>query len=60
MGRVILLTGASGFIGREVARRLLDDPEAEVVCLVMTDEDTDAGSVLTRAWWDAPELAAAI
>lgn len=60
MGRVILLTGATGFIGSRVAQRLLDEPETELIALVRAADSAEAGSRLLRAWWDIPGLEDAI
>jgi long-chain acyl-CoA synthetase len=64
MGRVILLTGGTGFIGSRVAEKLVADPDTEVFVLVM-EPDLGAGDVspdrlLARAWWDMPHLASSI
>jgi long-chain acyl-CoA synthetase len=59
MGRVILLTGGTGFIGTYVAQRLLNEPNVEIVVLVRAADRVQAERRLTRAWWDVPELAAA-
>jgi long-chain acyl-CoA synthetase len=59
MGRVILLTGGTGFIGTHVAQRLLNEPNVEIVVLVRAADRVQAERRLTRAWWDVPELAAA-
>jgi long-chain acyl-CoA synthetase len=57
---VILLTGASGFLGALGARRLVARTDHEVVALVRAPDAQEATSRLTRAWWDWPELAAGI
>jgi long-chain acyl-CoA synthetase len=60
MGCVVLLTGASGFLGTEIARRLLQRPDTEVVALVLAAEGEDAGSTLARAWSYSPDLEEAL
>jgi long-chain acyl-CoA synthetase len=60
MGGVVLVTGATGFLGTEVARRLLDRTRHTLVALVLAPDEATARRELERAWWDAPELAAAI
>lgn len=60
MGRVIFLTGATGFIGTQVAERLLNEPDVELQVLVRATDATDADRRLSRAWWDEPDLRAAI
>ncbi len=50
----VLVTGAAGFVGTEVVKRLLDGGSA-VVALVRAAEGV-AGQRLARAWWDWPDL----
>lgn len=40
--RTIALTGATGFVGRHVVDRLLDEPEVELRCLVRPTSDVGA------------------
>ena len=47
--RVILLTGASGFLGRKVARELLYNPQLRVVCLVRDRPGERGAQRLARA-----------
>jgi long-chain acyl-CoA synthetase len=58
--KTVLLTGASGFLGTEVARRLLQQPELSVIALVRAENQERAIHRLARAWWDYPELIEAI
>ncbi len=58
--RVILLTGATGFLGTQIARRLIADPTCTVVALVRAEDQVAAARRLERAWWEWPELVAAI
>lgn len=60
MGRVVLLTGASGFLGTQVARRLLEAEDLSLIALVGADGPAQATADLSRAWWDWPELVRAI
>jgi long-chain acyl-CoA synthetase len=56
----VLLTGASGFLGAQVARRLLARTDYTVCALVRAEDVESASHRLSRAWWDWPELAGAI
>ena len=62
MSDVVLLTGATGFVGMELLARLLDEGEDEVICLVRagTQDEADArlAGVLGRVF-DVPPPAAA-
>ena len=42
MGDVVLLTGGTGFLGTEVAARLLERADLEIVSLVLADTDAEA------------------
>jgi long-chain acyl-CoA synthetase len=51
----VLLTGATGFLGAQVARRLLQATNLTVIALVRAENQTAAVHRLCRAWWDWPE-----
>jgi long-chain acyl-CoA synthetase len=57
---VILLTGATGFVGTEVARRLIGDGDLSVVALVQARDADHARRLARRAWDGRPELTDAI
>ncbi|MCU0501572.1 MAG: AMP-binding protein [Anaerolineae bacterium] len=57
---MVLLTGASGFLGAQVARRLLACTDYTVCALIRAEDPAGAAHRLSRAWWDWPELAGAI
>jgi long-chain acyl-CoA synthetase len=59
-GGIILLTGASGFLGAQIIRRLLDCTDSTLYALVRAGDATNAAHRLARVWWDWPELAGAI
>ena len=59
-GRVVLLTGGTGFVGTEVASRLLERGDLEIVSLVAARTDEEALNLSTRAWWHRPALRAAL
>jgi long-chain acyl-CoA synthetase len=56
----VLLTGASGFLGAQVARRLLASTDYTVYTLIRAEDAASAAHRLSRLWWDWPELAGAI
>ena len=56
----VLLTGATGFLGAQVARRLLACTDYTVYALIRAEDAASASHRLSRAWWDWPELAGAI
>ncbi len=58
--RYILLTGATGFLGAQIARRLLRETDLTVIVLVRAENQAAATHRLSRAWWDWPELATAL
>ena len=60
MGRVVLLTGATGFLGSQVARLLLKDTDRRIVALVRGRDDEDARRRLERVWSDWPETEHAV
>src|SRR5512137_263215 len=53
--RCVLLTGATGFLGTQIARRLLHETDLTVIALVRAETQA-AAHRLSRAWWDWPEL----
>lgn len=59
-GVVVLLTGATGFLGTQIARRLLEREDLAIVALVRARNHETAVHALARAWWDWPALAGAI
>jgi long-chain acyl-CoA synthetase len=59
MRSCILLSGATGFLGTQIARRLIRDSDCQLIALVRCPAG-EAKAYLERAWWDWPELQAAI
>ena len=60
MSHIVLLTGATGFLGSQVARWLLEHTAHTLIALVRAEDDRAAARRLARAWWDWPALAEAI
>ena len=56
----VLLTGATGFLGAQVARGLLACTDYTVCVLIRAEDAAQAAHRLARTWWDWPELAGAI
>jgi long-chain acyl-CoA synthetase len=54
--RCVLLTGATGFLGAQVARQLVRQAGVTVIALVRAESQAAAEQRLERAWWDWPEL----
>ncbi len=52
----VLLTGATGFLGAQIARRLIPMKNLTIIALVRAEDDAAAMRRLARAWWDWPEL----
>jgi len=60
MSSVVLLTGATGFLGTQIARWLLTNTGVSIVALVRAEDREAAALRLSRAWWDWPDLAQAV
>ena len=61
----VLLTGATGFLGAQIARHLLRcstpaETDLTIITLVRAGNESAAAHRLSRAWWDWPETASAI
>ena len=56
MGSVIFLTGGTGFLGTQIARRLIDQADRRLIVLVQAADAATATRILRRAYWDWPEL----
>ena len=61
MGRVelkniVFLTGATGFLGTQIVRRLIKKENISVIVLVRGQNFEDAHRHLRRAWWEWPEF----
>lgn len=58
--RTVLLTGATGSLGTQVALSLLRETAHNIAVLVRAKDKDAANQRLSRAWWDWPELVEAI
>jgi long-chain acyl-CoA synthetase len=56
----ILLTGATGFLGTQIARQILQNQDVELIALLRAPNEDEAQTRLRREWWDWPELRIAI
>jgi long-chain acyl-CoA synthetase len=57
---LILLTGATGFLGAQIARLLLRDTDHRLAVLVRGQNEEDARRRLERLWSDWPETKGAV
>jgi long-chain acyl-CoA synthetase len=57
---VVLLTGATGFLGTHLALRLLKEEGTAIIALVRARDAETARQRLLRLWWDWPELVDAV
>jgi long-chain acyl-CoA synthetase len=57
---VVLLTGATGFLGAQIARRLIRRAGCTVIAIVRAEDRETAERRLSRAWWDWPQLASEV
>jgi long-chain acyl-CoA synthetase len=60
MSGLILLTGATGFLGAQIARLLLRDTEHRLAVLVRGKDEPEARRRLESVWYEWPETAGAI
>jgi long-chain acyl-CoA synthetase len=58
--QIILLTGANGFVGTQIARQLLQNKEVTLMALIRAANAEEGARRLAREWWDWPELVEAI
>jgi long-chain acyl-CoA synthetase len=56
MNKVILLTGANGFLGTQIALSLLRSYDYNILALVRGKSKEHAVNKLFNAWWEFPEL----
>ncbi|XHH09382.1 MAG: SDR family oxidoreductase [Candidatus Bathyarchaeia archaeon] len=56
MPATVFLTGGSGFLGTQIARRLLTQTDSQITVLIRAKTAQEAVLRLKRAWWDWPEL----
>ena len=52
----VLLTGANGFLGTQIARQLISKPEIKIITIIRAKNKSNALERLKRAWYDWPEL----
>lgn len=58
--QTILITGANGFVGTQIIRRLLQNKETTILALTRATNTEEGARRLAREWWDWPELVNAI
>lgn len=56
MSGSILLTGANGFLGTQIALRIIQRYDHEILVLIRGRNKEYALNRLRRAWWELPEL----
>lgn len=56
----VLITGATGFLGTQITRRLLNNTQYDLIVLVRGYDKETALHHLKRAWWEFPELIEAL
>lgn len=54
--KVVLITGATGFLGTQIIQRLLKDTNYKIVTLVRGKDKETAINRVSRAWWEFHEL----
>jgi long-chain acyl-CoA synthetase len=53
---VVFLTGSTGFVGTQIARRLIGQTDSQIIVLVRAASQDEAVLRLKRAWWEWSEL----
>ena len=56
MNNILLLTGANGFLGTQIALKILKHSDRDIMALVRGKNEKDSVNRLCRAWWEFPEL----
>jgi long-chain acyl-CoA synthetase len=54
---IVLVTGATGFLGTQITKQLYNESDYQIIVLV---RGNDAYKRLSRAWWEYPDLRAGI
>ena len=53
---MVLITGATGFLGSLIAEKIVNCTDLQVVALIRAKTDSEAIGRLERKWWDRPAL----
>jgi long-chain acyl-CoA synthetase len=53
---IIFFTGATGFVGTQIVRRLIKKADICIIVLIRGKTFEEAHKHLSRAWWEWPEL----
>jgi len=53
---IVFITGATGFLGTQIVRRLIKKENIRVIVLVRGQNFKDASRYLSRSWWEWPDL----
>ena len=56
MKNIIFFTGATGFLGTQILRRLVKKEDTCIIVLIRGKNFDEAYRHLSRAWWEWPEL----
>ncbi len=56
----VLITGATGFLGTQLVRRILAETKQKIIVLVRGEKLSATQNRLKNSWWDYPELIQAI
>ena len=60
MKNKVLITGSNGFLGTQIARRLISKPNLEIIAMVRAETTEIALKRLKRSWYDWDELSECI
>jgi long-chain acyl-CoA synthetase len=54
--KIVFLTGATGFLGTQIANKLIKKDDIILILLIRGKDLTSAYRHLSRAWWEFPDL----